>query len=73
MIHIRLIGIWESAQNACRSTIENHRFSSSRGRCLELLNLGPTHNLESALLLQAKTLRQETGSQCRDSYLERQS
>ena len=73
MIHIRLIGIWESAQNACWSTIEYHRLPSSRGRCLELLNLGPRHKLESAIILQAKTLRQETGSQCRNSYLERQS
>ena len=61
MAHIRLIGIWESTQNACWPPIENHWLPSGRGRCLEFLNLGPTYNLESALLLQAKTLRQETG------------
>ena len=73
MIHIRLIGIWESAQNACWSPIENHRLPSSRGRCLEFLNFWPTNDLESALLLHAKILGQETESQCRNSYLGRQS
>ena len=71
MIHIRLIGIWESAQKACWSPIENHRLPSGRGRCLEFLNLGPTHSLESALLLQAKNLIQEMGLQCRNSNLGR--
>ena len=59
MFDIRLVGIGECAQNACGSSIVNHRLPSSRGRCLEFLNLWPAHNLGSTLLFQARPPKQK--------------
>lgn len=47
--YIRLIGIWERAQNACRSSVVDQRSPSSQGRCFEFLNLRPTRGLEFSI------------------------
>lgn len=67
--YIRLIWVWEGAQNACWSSVEYHRLSRSQGRCLEFLNLRPTHDLGSALLLQADRPKHRIISQLRKRCL----
>ena len=74
-VHVRLVGVGEGAQKACRSSVVDQRLPCGQGRCFEFLNLWPRHVLGSALLLRAKQMnyRVEQGLRSTETQLLLQS